>query len=136
MHCAFYLMYLCFLEFVYLFLLEKTVSRTDIECPRDTVTYNCLINSKVVDPLYLRWTVSVPGLNPMIVTYDNTSDNSSNLLVMNIYSRLVRYESGEIESTIVFSLLQTINGTTLECGITGLDRDILTVFVNNSAGIM
>ena len=110
---------------------------TVIDCPGDTIIYNCSIlsNSEMV---HLTWHVTFPGLIPINITYDSTSSiNVIDILDMNTSVVLLRYEADQyIESVITFRLLKNIsmNGTILlECSIAPhLDHNTAAIIVNTS----
>ncbi len=113
--------------------------RSDIDCPGDTISYNCSIlsNSETVQ---LIWSVEIPGLVPITITYDNSSVlNSSDNLAMNISSILLSYINDTyIHSMIILTVLRDvkINGTKLKCAIDNLENIATTLFVNTSGIFM
>ena len=98
--------------------LQRIVSREDIDCPGDTISYNCSIQSNS-ETVQLTWRVTLPGQMPIDITYDNTSNlNTVDNLGFSITTTLTTYTRDEyIESTIVFTVLRDVvmNGTELEC---------------------
>lgn len=111
------------------------MSRVDIECPGDTIPYNCSIRSNS-ETVHLIWRVTIPGQMPMTSTYDGTSTlNNKDSLGASTTTVLTRYTSqAYIESILTFSVLKNVslNSTTIECSSEGLDNDTQTVFVNTS----
>ena len=112
---------------------------TLIDCPGDTITYNCsvLSNSEMV---HLTWHIAFPGLAPINITYDNSSlINAMDYLGLNVSATLLRYIPDQyIESVIKFTLLKnvTMNGTLLECSVSpSLDNDTTFVLVNTSGKV-
>ena len=112
---------------------------TLINCPGDTITYNCsvLSNSEMV---HLTWHITFPGLAPITITYDNSSlINVVDYLGLNVSATLLRYIPDQyIESVIKFTLLKnvTMNGTLLECSVSpSLDNDTTFVLVNTSGKV-
>ena len=91
----------------------------DMLCPGDIISFQCRIFSSL--DLYLEWRVTVPGLMPENVTYDNsTSIGTMTDWDMNITSELTSFEPGDhVESVIVLTLseeaLRRNTTTTLEC---------------------
>ena len=114
---------------------------TVIDCPGDTIIYNCSIlsNSEMV---HLTWHVTFPGVMPINITYDSTSSiNVMDTLDRNTSVILLQYEADQyIESVITFRLLKNIsmNGTILlECGIAPhLGNDTAAIIVNTSGMIL
>ena len=123
--------------FVTLAALERNVSRLDIECPGDMISYTCSVmsNSEMVQ---LTWHVTLPGGITANITYDNTSilNTADNIGINNnIITTLTRYTSDEyIESTIVFTVLADVdlNMTLLECTSEDLNSDFDTIFVETA----
>ncbi len=83
---------------------------------------------------------------PVAITYDNTSIlNNMDNLAMGVNTMLTTYRSDKyIESLIVFTIIRNIvlNGTILECSISGvdsegaisdLDSEAIKVFVNSAS---
>ena len=128
---------------VFLTLLEINTSRDDIDCPGDTISYNCFIISNTETP-NLIWNITLPGLTPISFTYDSTSTlNDIHHLDMNISVTLTELDTIAItefvneeliESIIVITVLKnvTMNGTNLECSIANLHSDSTVLFVNTS----
>ncbi len=116
-------------------LFERNTVRSDIDCPEDTISYICSIQSNS-ETVNLVWNIYLPDSVPLTITYDNTS------LLNNIDSSDIRFRtvltaynnSEYIESTILFNIVRNIstNGTILECSISDLDTETLTVFANIS----
>ena len=118
-----------------LFSLERNVSRLDIECPGDVISYNCSVmsNSEMVQ---LTWRVTLPGGMTTNITYDSTSIvDAVDDIGINYATSLTRYIEDEyIVSTIVFTVPRdlNLNVTFLECISEDLDSDSDTVFVNTA----
>ncbi len=115
--------------------LLRNVSRQDIECPGDTISYRCSIQSNS-EPVQLRWMVTFPGLDTIMILYTNDSDrNRVTYLDMNITTTLTQYRSDEfIQSEIVLAVLQNVsmNGKELECSSENLASEVLITYVNTS----
>ena len=115
--------------------LERNVSRMDIDCPGDTISYNCSIQSNS-ETVQLTWRVTLPGQMPVDLTYDNTSNvNTVDNLGFNIITTLTNFTRDEfIESIIVFTVLRDLamNGTDLQCISEDLDNVTTMVLVNIS----
>ena len=131
---------LCFIYLadVDLTLVEQNFARNDINCPGDTISYRCSVvsNSETVQ---LTWRVTLPGMMPVNITYDNTSISNTVDTVFgnNITTILTNFTVDTyIESRIVFTVLRDVilNGTMLECLSEHLDDSVttLTVFINIS----
>ena len=131
---------LCFIYVadVDLTLVEQNFARNDINCPGDTISYRCSVvsNSETVQ---LTWRVTLPGMMPVNITYDNTSISNTVDTVFgnNITTILTNFTVDTyIESRIVFTVLRDVilNGTMLECLSEHLDDSVttLTVFINIS----
>ncbi len=107
----------------------------DIDCPMDTISYNCSILSNS-ERVHLTWSVTLPGSMPVTITYDNSSIlNNMNNLAMGVITILSTYRSDEyIESIIVLTLLieVALDGTMLECSISDLDNETATLYINSS----
>ena len=110
-------------------------SSLQYECPGDTISYNCSVQSNS-ENLQLTWRVTLPGMMPVNRTYDGTSSrNTADNLGVNIITTLITYYSEEyIESTITLTLLMDFvtNGTILECISEDLDSDSVSVDVMQS----
>ncbi len=109
--------------------------RSDIDCPGDTISYNCSIHSNS-ETLRLSWRVTLPGSMPITITYDNTSIlNNVENLAMSVSTLLAQYRRDEyIESIITLTVLLnvTLNKTMFECFISDLDSKMIDVFINSS----
>ena len=121
--------------FVMLTLSSRNTSQPDIDCPGDTLSYNCSIQSNS-ESVHLTWHVTLPGFGPVNITYDSNSMlNSPSLLTMNTTVYLSNYIADSyIESSSLFKVPKgfSLNGTKLECSINDLDNDTVTLFVNTS----
>ena len=115
--------------------LERNVSRGDIECPGDTIPFNCSINSNS-ETVHLIWSVVLPNGLSINFTHDNTSlVNIPYNLNGFITSTLTQFMSDEyVESTLSMSVIADIkmNQTKLDCIIGNLDDDTVYVDVNMS----
>ena len=110
-------------------------SSLSIDCPGDMISYNCSIysNSKAV---HLTWRVTLPGLMPISITYDNSSEpNNEHMLhpFEFITTVLTEYRS---EAYVVSTLLLMVQAdiptdqTLLECYIGDLAYDMVTTVVS------
>lgn len=123
---------------VNLVLLEQEKMSTEIDCPGDTITFNCSIESNTED-LHLVWTLTFPKMLPFEVLYDGTNltfdavdDNE-----MNVTTSLLNYDilDGYIESVITLTVLDanvSMDGTAVECSIADLDYKNITLLINTS----
>ena len=102
----------------------------DTPCPEDTLTYTCRIRSNS-ENFHLKWTVVLPGLMPISITYDNTSLlNNVNHLEENINSSLLNFVHQEyIESTIVLPWLEGIH---VICGIDNVEDRVFIEVTSSS----
>lgn len=127
--------YFFFLAFIRLEFLESDNMSLDIDCPGDTITYNCSIESNT-EMLHLTWSVNFPEVLPFEITYDTTlflDFGEIDYLDMNVTASLIDFRNGYIESIITLTVLNAaMNGTIVECSITDLDNDIVTVLINTS----
>ena len=118
-----------------LFPIERNNLREDIECPGDTIPYNCFVSSNS-ETVQLTWRITLPGIRPFNLTYDSIYDlNTVDDLGMNITTNLTSYRRDEyIESIIVLTVLREtfINGTLLECLSEDLDSDSNVIIVMQS----
>ena len=117
-------------------LAERNFFRDDINCPGDTIFYRCFIASNS-ETVQLTWRVTLPGMMPVNITYDNTSipNTVNTVLGNNITTTLTNFTVDlYIESTIMFTVLRdvTMNGAVLECISEDLEIYTTTVFINIS----
>lgn len=127
--------FVSYIATVSLSLLQRNVSRQDIDCPGDVISYNCSIVSNS-ENVHLTWRVTLPGDMPFNVTYDRFSTINSIGSIDNVLqTTLTRFISDTyIESMLEFVLSSNIalNQTKLECLIEELDSSTVIVFVNSS----
>ena len=111
------------------------MSRSDIECPGDTIPYNCSIQSNS-ETVHLIWRITLPGQAPINSTYDATSSlDTEDSLDASITTILTRFRNEEyIESVLTILVLKNVslNSTIIECSSGDLDADTQIVFVNTS----
>ena len=109
---------------------------TDIDCPGDTISYNCTIETNSEIPPHLTWNVTVPGFTPLSVTYnENSTLDIINDLGMNISTILVVANDGYIKSVILLTITKyvNLNGTVVECSIgPNLRSEAVTLYVDSS----
>lgn len=101
----------------------------EIDCPGETIAYNCSIASNTED-LLLTWNILFPGNISLSYTYNSLSFVwDSNDLGWNTSTTLTAYTEEYIESILEITLLRDIetNGTKVECSIEDLDFDTVTV---------
>ena len=116
--------------------LERISNRNDLECPGDTIPYNCTIvsNSEFV---HLIWRVTLPGLVPIKITYvdvqngSNVSSFNSNIIATSLeqYSQ-DQYISSRLELTIQANF--SIDQTQLECSIGNIGNDSVVTEIDSS----
>ena len=116
--------------------LSRNNRRSDIECPGDTITYQCTVQSNS-ETIQLMWTIIFPGQDPIdMIIFTNDSDrNVVNYYPMNLTARLTLFEIDQnVESELVLTVLQNVsmNGTLLKCSSENLASENATVTVNTS----
>ena len=121
---------------VYLGFLGNEMKLEAIDCPGDTVSYNCSIESNTED-LHLVWTVEFPDpfeILEMVYTDDPLVHlGDVDLLDMDVSTILVETREGFIHSNITLTVLNaSMNGTIVKCSIADLDSDDVTIFINTS----
>ncbi len=116
-------------------LFERNIMRPDIDCPGDTISYNCSIQSNS-ETVHLMWSVTLPGSTPLSIIYDNTSViNSMDNLAMGVSTVLTQYRRDEyIESMIILNILGC-NDSDLLCSIGDLESMSAYLSSVNSSGI-
>ena len=111
--------------------LERRLGSTDMVCPGDTISFTCSIYSNS-ENLELVWTVTLPGSQPVTVTYNNSFPiDMSNLPNVN-FSMLTFFEQG-VRADIEITFTNSINGSDVTCGTGNLTDDVL---VHTLSGIM
>ncbi len=112
--------------------LEKNVVRPEIDCPGDTLSYNCSIQSNS-ENVHLTWTITLPDNMPIVITYDSTSIlYESNYSDESVTTILTEFRSDEyIESVMTVTLLRnvSVNDSRIECNIADLSSDSILVLV-------
>ena len=119
--------------------LSRLVPRPEIECPGDTITYNCSIQSNS-EALQLIWRISISGQMPIDVIYNDTS-NFANMSRLNGYitTSLTKFIRDEcIESTLVITVQPNASTShlMLQCFIEGLGSDFSDVVINSSSKLI
>ncbi len=115
---------------------EKNVSRGDIDCPNDVITYNCSIQTNS-ENIFLIWEFTFPnGTQPQRVAYNSSSTlQLPTTLGMGFEVRLTDYVQDEyIESVVKLTLMTdvvNVNGIVLECSTDIADAEV-TVVVRTS----
>ena len=89
------------------------------------------------ESVQLTWRVTLPGMMPIDITYDNTSvlNTVDTNFGNNITTSLINFVMDmSVQSTIVFTVLRDVdlNQTMLECASGNLDSDTTSVFVSIS----
>lgn len=106
----------------------------DIDCPGDSVTYNCSIVSNT-EYLHLIWTVIFPDEMPVTVIYDGLSlVGNVNNLDYNITSTLITIREEYIESIIKINLLSNVSqdNSLIECSIEDLANESMILNLEQS----
>ena len=105
-----------------------------IDCFGDIISYSCSIFSNS-ENVHLIWRVSIPGLLPMSIIYNMTSDlNTIEYFPQSISALLTDYRRDIlIESNINFKVLMNsnLNGTLLECAIANLSTKSVRLQVSS-----
>ena len=110
--------------------------RSDMECPGDTITYRCSIQSNS-EELHLIWRVSTSGQMPNDIIYNDTT-NFTNMSRLNGYitTSLTRFIGDEyIESTLTITVQPNaeIRRFMLQCFIERLGIDFSDIVINSSS---
>ena len=135
MYTSFCMCLCVYLALVTLKLVDSNMVSSDIDCPGDTLTYNCSIESNS-ETLHLTWNITFPEEIPIDFTFNSTS-----ILFtwydwdIGVRAVLTGYSDQEyVNSTIIFTLMNniTLNGTELECSITDLGSETAILYTNTS----
>ena len=116
---------------------QRNRSSAIIDCPGDTISFNCSIQSNS-EAVHLSWRVTLPGLMPTNITYDNSSElNHEHVLhpFQFITTVLTEYGSDEyVKSTLTLEVRSTFlaNLTSLECFIGSLANDSVIIILDSS----
>ena len=115
--------------------LEDVMMFEEIDCPGDTISYNCSIQSNT-ETLHLSWTVLFPNMDPIEITHYSDSsfdDEEYQLSDVIINTTLVDVREGYIESAITLLVTNSsMNGSILECSISDLDSDEIVITIISS----
>ena len=105
----------------------------EIDCPGDTIAYNCSIESNTED-LHLTWSVVFPEGLPIEKTYHALSRDYEEFLDMEVSAMLVDFKEGYIQSSIRLVVTDSsMNGTIVTCGIDDLDVESVVITLNTSS---
>ena len=112
--------------------LPRSSSGPDIDCPGDTISFSCSIQSNS-ETIHLTWQVNITGQMPVNITYD-AANTEETVLNDFITTSLNNISSGYLESTLVFTVQPSISQVTimLECFIEGLGNESAVELVNIS----
>ena len=112
--------------------LERTALRSEIECPGDTISYNCSIESNS-EAVQLTWRVTIPEQMPVNITYSDMTDSVTNLTSY-ISTSVTGFQSDQyIHSYLEITVQPNISSQImLECFIADLGNDTSIVFINAS----
>ena len=131
-----YFLFMCaYLALITLELVDSDMVSSDIDCPGDTLTYNCSIESNS-ETLHLTWNITFPEEIPIDFTFNSTS-----ILFtwydwdIGVSAVLTGYIDQEyVKSTIIFTIMNDVilDGTELECSITDLGNEISILYINTS----
>ncbi len=113
--------------------LESTKKLDEMDCPGDTISYNCSIMSNTED-LHLTWSVEFPNSLPINITYsDDGSLREIDMLDVGIRATLMDFRGGYVQSSITLVVFNSsMNGTIVKCSIANLDLDNVTILINTS----
>ena len=116
-------------------LIQRKVSRRDINCPGDVFTYRCSIQSNS-ENVRLTWHVTTPQYGFVDITYDKEATiNQLDILNSFVSTNLTEFISDQyIESILHLTVVVDIpiNQTELECLIGNIGIDTVYVPVNIS----
>lgn len=105
---------------------------SDIECPGDSISYRCSIQSNS-EYIELTWQILFPNGNSVNITYNSTSTTNQleSLGHSNITTVLSNYIPGVYAESIL-TLTVDMNGTEIECSSSELDSFSVKVYFNTS----
>ena len=109
------------------------MSRDKIECPQDTIPYNCSIQSNS-ETVQLTWHVTIPNMTSITITYFNNT-NQQDSLTSHISTSVTGFQRDEyIHSVLEVTVYTGIptDAIMLQCSILGLGNDSIIVNVNSS----
>ena len=115
--------------------LQRNISRAEMNCPGDIISYQCSIFTNSEFPS-LTWTVTLPGKMPLMITYNknHTLHNVNVNSLMNfITSTLVAFTNDTfINSVLEVKLQENISAhqTQLQCSMQNLSVADTTVYTN------
>lgn len=115
--------------------LPRMVSRHDIDCPGDIISYNCSIQSNS-ETLHLIWRVTLPGHSVPIDRVYNESSALNMNVTSHINTYLSRYVRDEyIESTLAITVWNNASNDrlTVQCLIEKLGNDSVAVLIQSSS---
>ena len=113
---------------------QRSGSRPEIDCPGDTISYNCFVQSNS-ETVHLTWRATLPGVMPANITYDNSSEPNTEYIFHPFSIILTEYRSDEYAaSTLLLTVQPTFetNQTFLECFASGLSNDSVVVALKSS----
>ena len=113
--------------------LQHNLSRDNIECPGDIISYQCSIDTNSETP-HIAWGVTIPGLRTLNFTYTNDSIGSVDNLNSFITTSLAFANDTFLVSTLVVEVPANISAdeTELLCYIQDLAFANTTVHINTS----
>ena len=125
-----------FAAFVTISPLVRNVSRSDIECPGDSISYRCSIQSNS-EYIELTWKILFPDGNSVNFTYNNTSTtNQLEVLGHRTITTVLSSYIPEVyaESILTLTVLEGVdmNGTEIECSSSELNSSAVKVYFNTS----
>jgi hypothetical protein len=105
--------------------------RPFIDCPGDTIIYNCSIESNS-ENVHLRWKITFLGESPVEIMFDSSSTENMVVNDSQISAILIRYTSEKyIESAIFFT--PEMRSVIINCGsdVSSVEESVLY----NTSGI-
>ncbi len=114
--------------------LERT--RSDIDCPGDTIPYTCfieVINSNVL--LHLIWILTYPGQKPIRILIDPFTTSSRTVLNGYVSASLTNFSNfadGYIESRLTITVQPRVDRIELQCLIEDLSSASTEIIVNSA----
>lgn len=116
--------------------LVRISNDVDYDCLGDIISYTCSITANTSNPVYLMWTVTYPGLQPLSITHSSVTEfdvNSTLILDANTTSTLAEYRRFQNNSEYIKAVLMIgvttrhSQSTNFSCGMAGVVKST-TIF--------